>query len=342
MVEIDYSSLTNTQKLAGFFIVIGTEAAAEMMKQFDADQLEAICHEMTALNVIDESTQKKLLEEFADVISTSVGYVLGGASYTQLALEKTGYGGANSNIFNRIFPSKQTKEVGVEEIQRMNAKQITALIKAEQPQTIAFVLSCIDTTKAADVVKQLSEELREEVVERLAAIGETTSVMVNKIAKHFSLHFEEGGPQIAMTHSDGVKSAADILNGLDKESRRTMLLHIEERNADLGAAIRKKIFGFEEISRLALPDLQRVLREVDMRDLAMALKTAKPAQMAVFCNGMSKRAALGLKDEIDMLPPQKPKMVAEAQGKILQIVLKLEASEEISIEPEKEEDELLA
>jgi len=340
MVEIDYNSLTNTQKIAGFFIVIGAEAAAEMMKHFDSEQLEAICREMTTLNVIDKTTQSRLLSEFTDVISSGLGNVFGGVSYAQLALEKTGYGGANSDIFSRIFPSRSGNEGG-NEFQRMDAKQIVSLVKLEQPQTIAFVLSCIEPVKAAEVVKQLSAELQEDVVERLGGMGETTSDMVVKMARHFGRHFDPGSPQVAMTHNDGVKAAADILNALDKETRRTMLLHIEERNTDLGAAIRKKIFGFEEITRLALPDLQRVLREVDMRDLAMALKSAKPAQLAVFCNGMSKRAARGLKDEIDMLPPQKPKMIAEAQGKILQIVLKLEAAEEITLEPEKEEDELL-
>lgn len=341
MVEIDYSSLTNTQKIAGFFIVIGAEAAAEMMKHFDSEQLEAICREMTTLNVIDKATQDKLLAEFTDVISAGMGNVFGGVSYAQLALEKTGHGGADSGIFSRIFPSRNAGDGG-NEIQQMTAKQIVSLVKLEQPQTIAFILSCIETSRAAEVVKELSAELREDVVERLGAIGETTSDMAAKISRQLGRHLEPGSAQVTMTHSDGVKAAAEILNALDKETRRTMLLHIEERNADLGAAIRKKIFGFEEITKLALPDLQRVLREVDMRDLAMALKNAKPAQLAVFCNGMSKRAARGLKDEIDMLPPQKPKMVAEAQGKILQIVLKLEAAEEITLEPEKEEDELLA
>ena len=342
MTEIDYNSWTNTQKVAGFFIVIGPEAAAQMMKHFETAQIEAICREMASINVIDEVTQYKLLMEFAGVISAGLGNVFGGASYTQLALQKTGNSAHASEILNRIFPTKSGAVEGGNEIQRMDAKQIVTLVKLEQPQTIAFVLSCVEPHRAAEVINQLSPELREDVVERLGGMGETTSDMVGKISQHFSKHFEQGSSPVALQQNDGVKVAADILNALDKETRKTMLLHIEERNADLGAAIRKKIFGFEEITRLAIPDLQRVMREVDMRDLAVALKNAKPAQLAVFFAGMSKRAARGLKDEIEMLPNQKPKMILEAQGKILQIVLKLEASEEITLEPEKEENELPA
>ena len=331
MVEIDYDSLSNTQKLAAFFIVIGAEAASEMMKHFDAAQLEAICREMTALQVIDETTQRNLMAEFSGVVAAGMKSTLGGVPYAQLTLEKAKGDSTASGILDRIAPAGRVTEGG-EDIRKMDAQQIANLVKTEQPQTIAFVLSCIETAAAAKVVMHLSQELREEVMERLASMGETARDMVGKVAKHLNSHFDQHSFQRGMHRGDGVKSAADILNALDKEMRKSLLLRIEERNAELGAAIRKKVFGFDDILRLDTTDLQRVLREVDMRDLAAAMKTAKPPQLAAVCGAMSKRAAQGLKEEIDMLPPQKPKMIADAQGKIIQIVLKLEEAGEITFE----------
>jgi flagellar motor switch protein FliG len=331
MAGIDYDSLTHTQKLAAFFITIGPEAASEMMKHFDAAQLETICREMMPLQIIDEVTQEKVIAEFSEVVVTGMRSAVGGASYAQLTLEKAKGGHMATGIMDRIAPESRVAEGG-KDIRRMDAQQIVNLIKLEQSQTIAFVLSCVEAATAAGVVLLLSPELREEVVERLAAMGETPRDMVDKIAKHLNSHLGPLSLEREMHRGDGVQSAADILNALDKEMRKSMLLRIEERNADLGAAIRKKVFGFDDILRLEVADLQRVLREVDMRDLAVALKMAKPAQLAAVAGAMSKRAAQGLREEIDMLPVQKPKLIEEAQGKIIQIVLKLEEAEEITLE----------
>lgn len=331
MDGMDYDELSSTQKIAAFLIVIGPESAAEVMKHFDSAQIEPIWREMTSLQVIDETMQQKLMAEFSGVVASGMKSALGGVPYAKRTLEKSGGNGELSGMLSRIVPAGQAGE-GAEELCRMEAGQIVSLVKAEQPQTIAFVLSCLDTAKAAEVVARLSPELREEVVERLGRMEETPHGIVNKVAENLSRHFDGRNLQQGMCRRGGVKPVADILNALDKEMRKTLLLHIEERNAALGAAIRKKVFSFEDILRFDPADLQRVLREVDLGELAVAMKSARPAHIHTVSRAMSKRAAESFKEEIEMLPPQKTKAVETLQDKIVQIVLKLEEAGEITFD----------
>ena len=328
---MDYAKLTKSQKIAAFLIVIGPEAAAEVMRHFDNAQLELICREMTDLHVIEGSIRQNLLDEFSGVVSSGVGAVLGGAEYAQVALERAKGDYTASMILNRVAPASRVVEGG-EDIRQMDARQILNLVKSEQPQTIAFIMSYLEIPKAAEIILLLPPELREEVVERLGGMEETSRDIVNKIAKNLSRHLDKKNPQQGLHRSGGVKSAADLLNFLDKDTRNTLLSRIEERNAPLGAAIRKKVFSFDDLVRLQAVELQRVLREVDMADLAIALKTAKETLVDAVLGSISKRAAEGLRDDISMLGPLKAKDIEAAQDKVMQVVRKLEEAEEISLD----------
>jgi flagellar motor switch protein FliG len=165
----------------------------------------------------------------------------------------------------------------------------------------------------------------------------TSREIVNKVARNLSRHMDRSTPQQTLHRSGGVEWAADLLNCLDKETRNTLLARIEERNATLGAAIRKKVFRFEDLIRLTTPDLQRVVREVDAADMAIALKASKENLVAAILGAISKRAAEGMRDEMAMLPAQKPKNIEAAQDRIIQVVRKLEEAEEITLDGGSEE-----
>jgi flagellar motor switch protein FliG len=331
MAALDYSALTKTQKLAAFLIVIGPDAAAEVMKHFENPQVELICRELAELNVVDEATQRAVMLEFAGIVFEGTTSLLGGMEFAQAALEKARGGYEATHILDRITPAGQGVEGG-EEIRQMEVRQIMNLIKTEQPQTIAFILSNLEPAKAADVMKLLTPEEREEVVERLGGMEETSRDVVAKIAKNIGRKTDRQGAPQALQRSGGAKAAAGILNLLDKESRKTLLAKVDERNAILGAAIRKEVFGFDDLGRLEAADLQRIVREVDAADLAKALKSAKPSLVDVILKSVSKRAAESVREEMDMLGSIKPKEINAAQDRIIQIVRKLEEAEEISLE----------
>lgn len=334
MAEIDYSKLSRMQKLAIFLICIGPEEAAAILKQFDDNEVEVLCREMSTFQVVPESVMKQSMEEFSSVVATSVNSSLGGLAYAQRTLEIAKGDYKASAIIGRVGPVGNSVEV-MAEIAEMEGRQVFNLIKHEQPQTISFVLSYLDGAKSAEVFSLLSPDLREEVIERLGTIESTSLDLVGKIVRSLGKHFDSKA-RPAFHHSGGVRVVAALLNSLEKDMSKTLLARLEERNAGLGAAIRKKLFSFEDLNRLTAADLQRVLREVDTANLAISMKSASELLREKIYGGLSKRAAESLKEEIDLLGPVRLKDVEMAQDTIIQAVRKLEEEGLISLDSESQ------
>ncbi|PTY08799.1 flagellar motor switch protein FliG [Opitutaceae bacterium EW11] len=328
--EAEFNKLSRHQKLAIFLIVIGPEAAAEVLRHFDDTEIEIVCREMAQFSMVSEGLKERALEEFSPVIGESIAATLGGLDYARRTLEIARGDYKAGSIIGRLGPAGTAVEV-IKEISEMEARQIYNLIKNEQPQTISFVLSYLEGTKSAQIFALLNPDLREEVVERLGTIDSTSLDLVSKIVRNLSKHFDN---KVRPTYhrSGGVRAVADLLNGIDKETSKSLLARLEERNASLGAAIRKKMFSFEDLGRLAAQDLQRVLREVDSANLAISMKSASEALKEKIYNAISKRAAESLRDEISMLGPVRLKDVEVSQDAIIQVVRRLEEEGSISLD----------
>ncbi len=335
MTEIDFPKLTRQQKLATFLVVIGPEAAAAVLKQFDEAEVELLCREMSNISIVSETVQKQAIEEFAGVVAQSANAALGGIAYAQRTLEIAKGDYKASAIIGRVGPVGTSVEV-IKEISEMEGRQIFNLIKHEQPQTISFVLSYLDGAKAAEVFGLLGPDLREEVIERLGTIESTSLELVGKIARSLGKHFDSK-VRPAFHRSGGVRAVADLLNQLEKDMSKNLLARLEERNAQLGAAIRKKLFSFEDLGRLQPGDLQRVLREVDSSSLAISMKSASESLRDKFYAAISKRAAESLREEIELLGPVRLKDVEAAQDSIIQVVRRLEEEGQITLEADGNE-----
>jgi flagellar motor switch protein FliG len=331
MADPDYTKFTRLQKLATFLIVVGPEGAAEILRQFDDTELESVCREMGQLAVVTDAMRTATLEEFAPVIGDSLGFTLGGLDYARRALELTRGEHKASLMLSRVGaePVAATSSALMSDIAEMEGRQIFNLLKDEQPQTIAYLLSHLTAAKSAEVFRLLSTEMREEVVERLGTIESTPRDLITKIVRNLSRHVSTKSQNYQA--SGGVRAVADLLNSLDKENSKTLLGRIEERNATLGAAVRRKIFNFDDIRRLSAADLQRVLREVDSSHLATAMKSANETLRESIYGAISKRGAEALRDEIAMLGPVRLKDVEVAQDAIIQVVRRLEEEGAITV-----------
>jgi flagellar motor switch protein FliG len=330
---LDYSKFSRQKKLAVFLVTIGPEAAAEIMKQLDDTTVESITREMTQLGLIPIEHQKRSLDEFSSVILESTKGVLGGSPFAQKTLELAKGDFKAASIMGRVGPTGTSIDV-IKDIAEMEGRQICNLIKNEQSQTIAFVLSYLETPKAAEILTMLSPDLREEVVERLGTIESTSLELVGKVVRSLGKHFDVKA-RPTFHRSGGVRSVADVLNALDKDISKSLLAKIEERNATLGTAVRKKMFGFEDLLRISQQDLQRVMREVDSANLAVSMKSASDALKQKIYGAISKRAAESLKEEISMLGPVRLRDVEQAQDAIIQVVRRLEEEGEISLEQQE-------
>ena len=328
----DYSKLSRHQKLALFLIVIGSASAAEVLKQFDDTEAEVLCREMSQFPMVPDALARQVLEEFSPIIGESMASTLGGMEFARGALERARGDYKANSILSRVgaSPSGGAVEI-IQEIAEMEGRQIFNLVKNEQPQTIAFLLSYLGKAKAAEVFTLFGSELREEIIERLGTIDSTSVDLVGKIVRKLGKHIDHK-TRPTFHRSGGVRVVADLLNGMEKDISKGLLLRLEERNAQLGAAIRKKMFSFEDLGRLQPADLQRVLREVDSSNLGIAMKSASEPIKEKIYQSISKRAAESLRDEIAMLGPVRLKDVELAQDAIIQVVRRLEDEGVIAVD----------
>jgi len=226
MTEIDYGKMSRHQKLAVFLIIVGPEAAAEILRHFDDAEIEVLCREMSTVTIIPSEVQRVAIEEFSGLVAQSAGSALGGLGYAQRTLEIAKGDYKASAIVGRIGPVVGTSVEVIKDISEMEGRQIFNLVKHEQPQTISFLLSYLDSAKSAEVFGLLGPELREEVIERLGTIESTSLELVSKIARSLGKHYDSKA-RPAFHRSGGVRAVADLLNQLDKEMGKNLLGRLE-------------------------------------------------------------------------------------------------------------------
>jgi len=321
--------MTKVQKLAAFLVIVGPDSASHVLRNLEESELDSVVGEMTKMPVIRQELQQEILQEFTPVALEASTGVRGGVVATQAALEK-GLGMARATqLMSRHAPSRAP--VGaLQQIVDLEPRQVFNLIKCEQPQTIALILSYLAPAKASQVLGLLSTELRELVVERLATLAPTPVEVAEKLVEMLTAKLGNNHTR-ALSQSGGMKAAANVLNALGRNQSNSVLMGIEQRNPDLALAIRHKMFTFEDLLRLEASALQRILREVDMRDLAVSLKTASEVLKATLLSCISKRAAETVNDEISFLGQIKLRDVEAAQMRVVETVRRLETEGEIDL-----------
>jgi flagellar motor switch protein FliG len=322
--------LNKTQKLAALLVMIGTEGAAEILKQFQSREIESISKEMSRFNLITREQQLEILTEFSEVALTASTSVSAGPDVARHTLEKAVGSFKASDILARVMPNRVSSGA-MQSIADMDSRSIFNLVRDEQPQTIAFVVSHLSPEKAAQIFALIPNEQRDQIIERLATLVPTPIEVTERVVN--VLNAKMGVKQTrAMSQTGGVTPAADILNAMDKTVSRALLISIEERNPELSQAIRKKMFTFEDLLLLNSQVIQRIMRETDMRDLALALKKASDPLKKLCLSNISRRGAEAVQDEMLVLGHVKLRDVEAAQLRIIDSVRKLEAEGEIDLD----------
>jgi flagellar motor switch protein FliG len=327
--ELDLDKMSKLQKLAALLIMMGQEHAAELFKTMDPPDVELVSGEMAKIGLISTEIQQAVLKEFSTVAVSASTALRGGVDFTKQTLEKALGLYKASDIVGRVSPVR-TPVAAMQQITDLDARQIVNLVKTEQEQTIALIASYLAPEKASQVLSLLRTEQRDGVIERLATMAPTPIEVVEKVVEILNLRMGGKQPR-ALNQTGGVKSAADVLNSMDKNMSKSMLISLEERNPELGQSIRQKMFTFEDLANLDTASLQKVLREVDMRDLAVSLKTAVETVKAALLASISKRAAETVNEEIQFMGPLKLKEIEGAQQRIIDVVRRLEGEGEIEL-----------
>ena len=326
---VESGALTKTQKLAALLVMLGSDSAAVILKQFQPREIEAISREMARFNLITREQQQEILMEFSDVAVSASTSVSAGVEATRNTLEKAFGSFKASDVLSRVT-STRAPIGAMQVIADMDPRHIFNLLRDEQVQAITFIISHLSPEKAAQVLNLLRVEQRDQVIERLAILAPTPVEVGEKVMD--VLNAKLGVKQTrAMTQTGGITSVADLLNAMDKNVSRTLLTGIEERNPELFQAIRKKMFTFEDLLLLDPPYIQRIMREIEMRDLTVALKKASEPLKKLLLSNISRRAAESVQEEMAFLGHVKMRDIEAAQFRIIDAVRKLEAEGEIEL-----------
>ena len=328
-------------KVAAFLLIIEQTASANVLRCFDDDQeIVAIAKEISLIGHLSEEDQETLLDEMYDVLQIQKGIASGSLDVAESMLI-TAYGedGA-SNILDKMTNAIQ--RVPFEFLRIIDAEQIANTIQNEHAQVISLVLSYLKIEKAAQVLQNLPEDIRSDVAIRLAKMDRTNPEILSIVERVLERRFAG-----VMAQSDtgssvgGIEALAEILNRVDRNTEKRILEDLEVVDQNLATDIRNLMFVFEDIVKLDDTSIQRLLREVDTKDLGLALKGASEEIREIFFRNMSEKAGKLLKDDIEMMGPVLMRDVSETQTKIVGVVRSLEQAGEIIILGNSEEDMLI-
>ena len=324
--------LTQSQKLAAFLIVMGEDAAADIIKNFDDNERELVCAEMANLPVLDAAMQGSVLQEFTGMAVEAQSGISGSVDFTRAVLEKSVGLFKAAEIIGRVGTAR-TSVATMQQIIDLDSMSICNLLNEEDPQTIALVVSYLPALKGSEVLMSMPDRVREMVVEKLATLESTPIEVVETLGEVLSAKVGERVSR-ALNQTGGEKSAAAVLNAMNKEERKKLLDNMDERAPDLVRSIRMKMFTFDDLQTLDLKTIQKIMREVDASKLAVALSAATDTLKEAMLGSLSKRAAENVREEIDNMGKISLREVETNQNSIIDVVRQLETEGEISLEGE--------
>ena len=318
--------MSGLQKAAILLIALGPEKSAMIFKHLKEEEIEELTLEIANTRSVTPQVKEEIIEEFYQVCLAQQYIAEGGIGYAKELLEKALGSEKAMDVIGKLTASLQVKPF--EFVRKTDASQLLNFIQDEHPQTIALILSYLPPSQAALIISALPPDRQADVAKRIAVMDRTSPDIVKEVEKVLESKLSSLVNQ-DYTIIGGVDAVVDILNTVDRGTEKHIMesLEIEE----LADEIRKKMFVFEDILLLDDRAIQRVLRDVDNNDLALALKGAnEQVQNAIF-NNLSKRLAVMIKEDMEFMGPVRMKDVEEAQQKIVNIIRRLEDSGDIVI-----------
>jgi len=337
--SVNYEYMTPTQKVAALMIALGPETASEILKNItDEKLLEKITFDIASLNNVPENVLNAILEEFHTIFLASDYLQSGGMDFAQNILEKAYGNDKAENILDRLV--SVMNKAPFQYLNDAEPSKLANAFKDENPQLVALILAYLRPEHSAKILSFLPEEFQTTVAVKIADMNTTNPEILSEVEKIVESKFA------ALVDKDfskvgGISSLANILNRADRATEHNIIEALEMQNHFMAEEVRGLMFVFEDIVKIADRDIQRILREVETRDLAMALKGTKEEVKEKVLNNMSERAQHMLLEDMEYLGPVRAKNVQEVQAKIVAIIRMLETAGEIVILRDDQDDEMI-
>jgi flagellar motor switch protein FliG len=323
------ASVPARMKAAMLLVGIGPAGAAEVFKHLSDDLVERVTVEMVRTKDVPPEQMAAIQREVIEN-AYARGYMSeGGFRYAHDVLTRA----VGEVRANEILRRLQTvaEATPFEFLRSTPPDQICAFLRGEHPQTTALVIANLPSTElAARVLKLIPADQQAQVALRIALMGQTAPDVVKEVA---AVMARKLGTVIQQEYSvaGGIDSLADILNNSDRATERNILEHLADANAELAEEVRSKLFVFEDLLKLDARTMQAILKEIDAKELALALRGVTDEVKEHVLANMSQRAAEILDEEIELMQPQPRRVIEEAQSKVVAVVRRLEEAGTIFI-----------
>jgi flagellar motor switch protein FliG len=331
--------MTGREKAAVLMISMGPEKSAKLFKHLKEEEIEALTLEIANTNVVPPNVKDEVMEEFYQICLAQKYITEGGIGYARSILEQALGESKAYEVISKLTVSLQVRPFDY--LRRTDAAQIVNFIQNEHPQTIALILSFLRPHQAGEVLSALGPDKQADVTRRIAIMDRTSPDVIKEVERALD-------KKLSMLMMDdyasvgGVDSVVDILNAVDRSTERHIMETLDVEDVELSEEIRRKMFVFEDILMLSNRDVQEVLRQVETKDLSIALKVAsEDLKNHIFAN-MSKRLAAMTQEDMEYMGPMRRSDIEEAQQKIVNVVRKLQDSGDIVVAKGGGGDEVVA
>ena len=321
-------AMSGVTKSAVLCMALGAERSVRILQMLTARECEVISREIASLPTVGADRVSTVLEEFQQLSRAVESIARGGLEYATEILEAALGSNKAKAILERI--QEQMVDTGLKRLRTAAPDVLTGILRGEHPQTIALILAHLDVRQSASVIAGMDPALAAEVLYRIARMEKISPDILLVVESGLTSKTDLSVAQ-EMTLSGGPQSVAKMLNLTGGSLEKELLEGIETRNVDVANEIKALMFVFEDLLLVDARGIQRVLRDVDAKDLALALKAASDEIKKHIRSNMSERAGQALEEEIEMLGPVRVKDVEAAHVRIIEIVRTLTDSGEIAI-----------
>ena len=324
----ELETLSGPRKAAIFLATMGADVSARIFRQFDDSEIETLTAEISKLPSVDDGITSLVLREFLEMAVTKQYITTGGLSYALEVLEKAVGDKRANEVIGRIQTSVQPARFAA--VKKADPNQLASILIREHPQTVALLLANLEPELAAAILSALPDEVRAEIVFRLATIDKTSPDIVKQIEQVLEKQVS-AGLSSGVSYGSGAKTVAEVLNRVDPTTQKTILNRLDDHSPSLAEQIRGLMFTFEDLINVEDRGLQRLITDVEQKDLVLSLKAAGEQVAAKIFKNMSERTASIIKQEMEFLGPVRLKEVEEAQRKVVGVARKLRESGDIIV-----------
>lgn len=326
VAEEEEPGIPTMQKVAILFVALGEEVSGEVMKHLSDFEVEEITQAIAGLKNVPTDLMSAVLGEFEQHLLAGEWVSQGGIDFARSALERAVGPRKAQEILDRVATRVSS---GFYMLKNVSPDQIAPFISHEHPQTIALILSQLDPAQAAGILTQLPERMQADVAYRIATMDNITPNVIKQIEESLeqSLRDMLGGDQDV----GGPKVLADMLNLTGTSVEKNVLSQMDAQDPEVAEAVRNLMFVFEDLTRLTDREIQTLMREIDQKDLVVALKAASDEMKEKLLSNLSERVRTFITEEMEFLGPMRLSEVEEVQLRIVQQVRQLEEQGQITI-----------